>query len=501
LSKSMTRSVVLNWIKLGLRMGVGFALLPYILRHVGATGYGYYLLLISIFGYGLVLDMGFNAVVIRYVARHAATGDHNALNRILGVVFGFYTLLSITILGIVILLAVHPMRWMLPKDATPNFHYLILLAGMLTATMFHQLGWTSVVRARERFDLSNYIQIFGLVIRTFVIVYFLAHGYGIIVVFIADLAEVLVNGIIHRAIARVLFPEIQPDYFGVRKADIQIVTGYGVWVLFNSLAQQIRYRAHSIIIAAFLPAEAITHYGVAGRMQSYLVNITNNMTTVIRARLSFLEGANDWAAIRTLYLRALRLVSAIALTLTGVLFLESHDFFVGWLGAEYAQSGLLMRVLIPGITVDMIMTVCIVLVYATSRHRPLTFILLGEAASILLSSILLIQSHGLVGVAIGISASMLLFKGLILPVYAARTLELPHWTWIKEGLLPSFSVLPICLLLGILLRTQWSGGNLFVVLIRCAVLSIPFALLMWVRVLRNEDREIVISRIQRLMGA
>ncbi len=494
----MTRSVVLNWVNLVLRMGVGFALLPFILRHVGASGYGYYLLLISIFGYGQVLDMGFNAVVIRYVARHAATGEVEILNRILGVVFGFYTFLSLLILTIVSYLALHPMSWMLPKDGGYDIRLLVFLAGTNTAIMFHQLGWTSVVRARERFDLSNYIQISGLVFRTTIIIVLLLRGYGIAVILAADLAEVVFNGAVHRMVARRMFPEIRPNYLGIGRNDIKVVTDYGVWVFFNSLAQQIRNRAHNIIIGAFLPAAAITHYGVAGRLQSYFFNLANNMTSVIRARLSFLEGGEDWTAINELYLRSLRLVGSLAVMLTAVLFLESYDFFTAWLGLTYQQSGLYMRILLPAIAVNMTMTSGVVLVYAIGRHRPLTFILLGEAATLLLSTIVLIQHLGLVGVAIGVAGSMLLFKGVILPAYAARTIRLPQRRWIHEGILPVLSILPVGIVFGLLLRTHWSGGALLTVVGRSLVSCVPYALAIWWFVLRGEDRDIVLRRLKRL---
>ena len=69
-----------NWTTLIINLAVGFFLTPYIITHLGKTGFGIWTLVGSIIGYYGVLDLGVSSAITRYVARYAGLKDYNALN-------------------------------------------------------------------------------------------------------------------------------------------------------------------------------------------------------------------------------------------------------------------------------------------------------------------------------------------------------------------------------------------------------------------------------------
>ena len=52
-----------------------FLLTPYILRHIGQSGFGLWALVGSVVAYGGLLDLGIGAAVVKFLAHHRSTGN------------------------------------------------------------------------------------------------------------------------------------------------------------------------------------------------------------------------------------------------------------------------------------------------------------------------------------------------------------------------------------------------------------------------------------------
>ena len=72
----LVRNVLANWLALGTATVVGFVLTPYMLRHLGDTGFGLWVLVTTLTGYYGLLDLGFRAGVGQYLIRYIAARDY-----------------------------------------------------------------------------------------------------------------------------------------------------------------------------------------------------------------------------------------------------------------------------------------------------------------------------------------------------------------------------------------------------------------------------------------
>jgi O-antigen/teichoic acid export membrane protein len=488
MSTSIHRSVILNWVGLAFRMGASFVLLPYIVARIGENGYGSYLVLVAAFGYSEILDFGLSAAIVRYVARMAATGEHERLNRILGAIFRFYFLLAALIVAAATLAWLFPQPWMRPQGAEPRFPFYIFLFGLLSASTFFQVGWKWILRGRERYDLSNVIDLAGLVVRVATILGLLHAGAGVLAVVMADLLESLVCWVGHWLVTRRLFPEIRPQWRHTQDEGLGEVRRYSVWVFFNQISDQVRFRTDSLVIAWARNTSDIALFGVAARLQSYLLQATNLMSVPFRSRLSYLDGAGDWDGVRALYLRGVRLVSFTGFALAGALFLHADPFMRAWMGPSFASSARILRILLPALAVEMSQIVSVVALYATGRHAMLAWLTLGEALTKLGLSLVLVRPLGIEGVALATAIPMLLNKGLLLSSYACRSLGVGVGRWLREGLSGPLLTLAISMLLDLGIDRVWRPVALPAVMLQLVVDLIPFALLGWWLVLREEDR-------------
>ena len=63
-----------NYVAKILFLATGFVLTPFLLRHLGQTTYGLWVLVNSVVTYGGLLDLGIGAAVIKFMAEYRARG-------------------------------------------------------------------------------------------------------------------------------------------------------------------------------------------------------------------------------------------------------------------------------------------------------------------------------------------------------------------------------------------------------------------------------------------
>src|SRR5215813_6082742 len=72
----VARSVVSNWTTYLISGAVSFFLSPFIVRHLGNSAYGVWVLLVAMTGYLGFLDLGIRGAVTRYVAKYHSERAH-----------------------------------------------------------------------------------------------------------------------------------------------------------------------------------------------------------------------------------------------------------------------------------------------------------------------------------------------------------------------------------------------------------------------------------------
>ena len=71
---------------------MSFFLAPYLVRSLGDARYGVWCVVESILAYFTLFDLGIAACLVRFVAKHHATGERGELNRIVSASLGLFLL-------------------------------------------------------------------------------------------------------------------------------------------------------------------------------------------------------------------------------------------------------------------------------------------------------------------------------------------------------------------------------------------------------------------------
>ena len=92
------RNVVSNYFGAFITLGIGFFLTPFILRQLGASGFGLWMIVGSVVMYGSLLDLGIAGAVIKYVAEHRARGETKQARSLVATALCLYSALGLIVI-------------------------------------------------------------------------------------------------------------------------------------------------------------------------------------------------------------------------------------------------------------------------------------------------------------------------------------------------------------------------------------------------------------------
>jgi membrane protein EpsK len=480
---------------------VSLWLLPFIVRTLGVATYGEYIFLGAIFGYGELLDFGLRASILRYVGNLVAKGDFALLNAILGSIFRYYGLVALGILTIgAAIYFFLPDSWS-PSGSSAGFPAYASLFAAVAAGSFFRTGWNSVLQACERYDLVNLVETGTFLIRALLIVYLLDKGFGVAVVIVADLTNVILSAIGSRLLVARIEPRIRADLRPHSYDHLREVTGYGLWAFLNSISSQVRFRAPSLVLGGILSTTAAGYYGVAARVQSYVYQLGTSMNAPFRSRATSIAGIGDVVALEAVLFRGTRLLAFFAFSLTSTLWIYSSELLGVWMGPDFVQVSVVMRVLLIAAAVEITSLMLGGVLFAVGRIRLYSILNFTEAILILTSVSILAGLYGLNEATLGITAPVVLNKGIVQPVLLLRGFGLSWADWLSRGLIRPLAALLLALgPIVVLSRSLPEPDRLHEVAAMMALAVTVHGIVGWIVVFERDERARVSQTFRRLMG-
>jgi O-antigen/teichoic acid export membrane protein len=418
------RNMLSNWVGYFVTTLVGFFLAPFIVHHLGNTGYGAWTLILSLTGYFGLLDLGIRSSVGRFVARYISLQDEGNVNRTIST--------AIAILGSGGALAM--LATAILYFAFGSFHIetgflvtarLSMVIAGLTISLALPMGvFSAVLIGVERFDVMTGVTVAGALTRATLIVLTLKSGHGLVamalVVLLVNLCEYSATAIA----AKIFYRPLHVAVRHVELANCRELFGFGIYRFGWIIANQLIFYTDSVVIGAFLGASAITFYAIGGSLITYGRNVVSLAVDTLYPSAARLDSRNDMAGLRELQILGTKIALLISLPLClGFLFL-GKQFIILWMGKEYAISAMYLSILtIPQFT-SMSQYPSALILAGMARHKPLAYLAFSEGVINLALSIILVRKIGIVGVAWGTVVPHLINTGIIIPLYTLRTLKM-----------------------------------------------------------------------------
>ena len=474
----VVRSILSNWGSYLIAMAINFFLSPYIVRHLGNTGYGVWTLILSLTGYLGLLDLGVRGAVTRYVAKFHAQANHDQASNIASsamVIFATSGLIAIVMSIAVAVFIVGHMH--IPPQYSIAARIVMILTGAGMATSLVNGVYGGVLVGLQRFDLTNSIDIGINFLRAGAIVLALYFGFEIVTLACIQLLFTLVRWAANIGLVRHLYPQLKIRLSAADKTGIKLIFSFSVFSFLIHISGSLIYATDNIVIGAFLPVSAVTFYVIGGNLVEYTRTLIGGISQTMTPLASSIEAAHDHERLQNVVLLSSRAAQMIVLPIALTFMLRGSSFIGLWMGRQYAElSGKVLGILSLTLVFWAATTVTSGSLLGLSKHRPLAPVMLVEGLCNLTLSVILVKGKlGILGVAWGTVLPSLATSLLFWPWHSHRTLGISPLSYmVSSWVRPGVAVVPF-VLASYAIERYWPPTRLVTFLVQ-VVLTLPLAM-------------------------
>lgn len=441
--RRILRNSISNYAFLVVRLGLGAVLFRLIYQDLPKEDFGFWSVLWSMLGYGILLDFGFGFTAQKRVAEMSVHRDWKGLSGVLSTIF--YTYVGVAAGIIVVGYIAAP--WLIGalKISPENLsRYTVTLRIFLFGIgLAFPLGiFPEILRGQQRIFLANNIQL-GCYLTSFVLILLAVAGnWGLNWLFVFSLGGTLLSDLLCGFFAMHQLPEVhlRPRYFS--KAMIHETTRFSVYAWVTTLTTVILTRTDQIVISAGLAVAAVAIYQAGAKVADMYSGFALQIAETLSPAAAHFHATGDRTQLRELLVKGTRftvlfatpLYLCCAFFLTGILKVLTGESMAGsetyWVG-QILLFWTYTSVITQSVTKRIFM-MC-------GHERRLMWLGLGEAAMNLALSIgLLMIFKNVLCVALGSLLATAFFGWIYLWPWAARETGIGSLQLARTVLIPAW---------------------------------------------------------------
>jgi O-antigen/teichoic acid export membrane protein len=430
---SLAFNAASNWMALAVNLIISLLLTPYVISHLGKTGFGIWTLIGSIVGYYGLLDLGVTSATTRYVTFFASKKDKISLYETIST-----ALVKFIVLGLFAIFLSYVLAWPLseffyvPPDFSSDFRHVVILLGFSAGLALPGNVLGASLRAYERYFEINAVAIFAAILRGGLTVYVLSHGMGLVGIAYVNLGVIAITLVLQVFLCLILLEDFRPrlTYFNWRS--LRLLLGYGAGTSILIIADILRFKLDCFVIGKWVDLPAVGVFAVAVMPITYMLRVVASGFEVLRPRFTRYHGEGETKSLQYLFAKSLALSSFLSFGLGTLIAIFGGQFIVLWVGQGFSEAQPVIWVLAISYAFALAQNPGLNAMFALNKHGYFALITIMEGIANVILSIILAPRWGILGVALGTALPMLAVKILIQPVYTARLLNISLWEYWRQ---------------------------------------------------------------------
>jgi len=310
------RTSASSYLRTLLRVALGLGTFRLLYRALPAEDFGFWALLWSVFGYGVLVDFGLGFATQKRVAELSARKEWDELSRVLSTV-----LVTFTCLGAAVLLGA-----LLGKDAllgalhvspenTDRYRStaLVFFGGM---ALGFPLGiFPEILRGQQRVGTVNLIVCGGLVLNFVAIFTAVKLGWSLGTLISLSLATTLLPDLLCGMVALRSMPAVRlhPRLFTMASA--RQTMGFSLVAYLITATNLVLGKTDQLVLGACLSVASVAVYVAGSKVAEIFSLFTRQLHEALSPAAARLNATGDHASLRTLLIEGTRLSLLIALPL------------------------------------------------------------------------------------------------------------------------------------------------------------------------------------------
>jgi O-antigen/teichoic acid export membrane protein len=497
LRRSLALGTAANYVLLLVRMMTGILLIRVLFLNLAARDYGFWVLMWSIFGYVLLLDLGFGVALQKYAGQVTADAGWSQFNRRFSTVFFAYVAMG-GVIAVLTVVGLPLVRVALGADvpaveAVTNVT-VFLLFGLSRAVVFPLAVLPEVLVGLQKMVGRNCIAA-GFALANFGALWATVHlGLGLTAMTLVTFAAELVGFAAMALYLRRAAPKLQLRWSLFDRRLIGTVLSFSVFAHMATLARLIVSQTDKILISAVLGIAMVPMYHVVWRLTSTFQEFATQLVAPLGPIAVGLHESRNHDLLRRVLIDSARVVAAVATATVIPLAVFLGPLLKIWVGLENPAAHACGLILLAAAYVQAVFSASTsrVLMLCGRERTVATTTLIEALLNLGLSvALCLLTDLGIVGVALGTLVPTVLagvvylslacrFAGIGIGAYVIRTLR---GTVVSGAIAAAVSVW--CL------RTVALEGLALLVLSMLPGLAVFFAAMVCVGMNASERRRLV----------
>ena len=475
---------------------IAFFMSPFIIHSVGDRLYGTWLCVAAFIGYYGLLDLGLSSAVNHHLSAALGTNDQGYCNKVFNTALWLFTGIGLTVLlltsCIVILV---PLIVTSPEEIT-MFRTLFLIMGVSSALSFPSRAFIGALIARLQYKQLSSLQIMTLIIRSSCLAISLFLGYKLIAMAWITILSWLPEGMLLVYFSKRSWPGIRIfDWKSWDSSTAKSLFSYSFFSFITQLGDIFRVNLDTMVITAFVGLSAVTHYSIAAMLSRYFMDLMIAAMGIFQPVFSRQHGANDLEGIKATLFATTKISIYVASFFGFSLIAFGSPFIQLWMGPRFYDAFPCLVLLISAWMCDLWQLPSVSLLFGLSQHRFYAAFNAVEGVLNLALSLLLVQHYGILGVALGTCAPMIVMRLFVQPVYVCRISGVPYADYMYM-LLQNVAIILAAVSVPLYLAQRYTAPNYLTLALGVAMFGVYYFLITWVVGLNHGEKQTIMAALK-----
>lgn len=388
---------------------ISFFLFPFIVSYVGKELYGTYLLGMTISGYFGTFDLGVLSAVKKYIPEYRGRNDTEGLQGIINASFSFYIVFGLIAGAILYSLGFWgPGLFKISSANVMVMRYLFWIFAVSAIFHWPLQVFKGVIQGFQRYDwlagLDTVIQI-GYLLGAY---FLLTRGFRIVSIAILFQSLVVGTDFIFFLLTRLYIKGLKLKFPYFHRDVFKKIFSFSIFVFLGGIVSILIWNIGDFIIGVFVSVAAVTVYKVSYAMQNIIRSVNSLIGSPLMTLCAEMEGAGEYEKQQQLLLKGTRYMTLLIWPVIVIAMVFSEVFILNWVGEGFRDAIIPARLLLFFWLFNVAIEVGGSSLTAKGIVRPVFWIAVISAICNLALSLIFVRFLGILGVALGMSISMIL---------------------------------------------------------------------------------------------
>ena len=492
----LKKGALLSYVNIALTNVVGLILTPFIIRSLGDSEYGLYILIGSIIGYISILDLGLNNTIIRYVSKYRAEKDKKGEESFLATTMLIYFFISIVtvIIGVILdfnLETFFKDSLTIEEVAKAKKMFIILIFNL--AITLPGGAFTAICNAYEHFVFPRILRIIKYISRATIIITLLFYfPYAMTLVWIDTALNLTVIAISAFYVFKKL--KVKFRFHKWNNELVKNIFSYSIWVFITAMVARLQWNIGQVVLGISANTATVAIFGVGIMLGSYYGAFASAINTLLLPKATKMSvSQNNAAAYNATIQKVGRINGFILFLVLSIFYIYGQEFVVLWVGKTYLPSWEIAFLIMIAMTLPLMQWFGNSILEAKKKNRFRSIISLVTVSLAVLLAIFLVPKHQFRGVIYPLCVAILL-NGIIMSWYFYKIFGFHFYAFLKNTIFKIVvCVLPIVLLFSYL-KSFWEIKSWFNLAVQIMFFTIIYLVTLLLIIMNPEEKKMILNK-------